>query len=118
MVRITRQSLANGAAGAWRKKYPEGPLPQAIIGAALAELGPTPSPDDVDRVIGNRSGTRVEACSQCGETPEAVVRISDGADDYDEQSLCLCFRCLWEAAMMVYDQGKRVGCVDMAGGER
>lgn len=108
MLIVSRASRARTAAARWRKQYQHGRVWRDIwehggwVSAAttydaLAALGPDPAPDDVDRVIGNRSWTSC-GCDECGgEYLPFVVRFGKPDPNYDETSLDVCPDCLCAA---------------------
>jgi len=61
----------------------------------LLALGPHPEPDDVDRVIGNASWTRLH-CDGCGESVDAVITVGQ-EPDYESATASLCPKCMAEA---------------------
>lgn len=101
---LTRKILANGAARKWyaerscngswsiyRKEK------ERKIYESLLALGPGPGPDDVDRVIGNRSWTSLPTCGGCGKDGlEIVVQVGEDPD-YESRTAYLCGPCLREA---------------------
>ena len=101
-VVITRQTLANSAANRWREQYARFQIPDAkSIGNELAALGPTPNPDDVDRVVGNKAWTIVPPCNGCGaENPHAVVHVGD-EPNYESHTATLCTDCISELAELI-----------------
>lgn len=101
MERITRLSRARCAAAAWRIQYPEGRYPdKEVIYAKLVALGPTPDPDEVDRVIGNGSWTQVPECDACG-AGELPVVVEIVPRDYVTH---LCGDCCGKAAALAAPQ--------------
>lgn len=86
---ITRHVRASGAAKNWRIQYPLGSDYDNDhfngIYEALVALGPTPDPDDVDRIVGNESWTECY-CSHCHTPKGPFIRFND---EYD-----LCKDCL------------------------
>jgi hypothetical protein len=78
---IIRQKLANSAAERWKDQYQNefGFWMNVFDGDSeeiykeLVAHGPTPNPDDVDRITGNTSWTTI-GCDNCHEfVKEAVV---------------------------------------------
>lgn len=96
MELITRKSRAAGAAEAWSNQYPR---EKRDIFEALVDLGPKPNPEDVNKVIGNDSWTRV-ACDECGEEVYAVVQIGQ-EPDYDSATAEVCLSCLSKAVDLI-----------------
>ena len=93
---VTRQSLANGVLGRWRSQYPPGyeskfnNLDPTGIEDDLSRLGSSPDPDNVDKVIGNGSWTRV-TCDICEEAVDAAIVLGP---DFSETSVQVCESCL------------------------
>ncbi len=99
---ITRQSQASTAAARWSRQYKsrEGPG-QIGIGARLADLGPTPDPDSVDRIVGNTSWTCVPKCDECGTRGlSAVVQLGE-PPDCESSTANICGPCLKKALAIV-----------------
>lgn len=97
MILITRQSMANQAAQRWRRQYPAGSgEPATEIYYKLLALGATPNPDDVDRIIGNRSWTEPGYCSECDMGAAALVMVGQ-EPDYESSTAYLCRECLAKA---------------------
>lgn len=101
---VTRQMLANRAAENWRHQYSEGKfgwkstsMPVQPIGVhrKLIALGPTPTPEQVNAVIGNSSWTRL-TCDQCGNEVDTVIVVGQ-AQDYESSTASLCITCLEQA---------------------
>lgn len=107
-ILISRESLAAGAAERWREQYEDywtserpslgvGLRGRAVINSRdtyerLVALGPTPTPDDVDRVIGNSWTTPPKCDACCGRTMSPIVRVGD-EPDYDSHTAHLCLDC-------------------------
>lgn len=94
MKLITRQSRAAKAAEAWAAQYRNGR--KKDIHDALLALGESPSPDDVNQVIGNGSWTDLK-CDECGCSVERVVMVGE-EPDYESSTAQLCPSCLSVAA--------------------
>lgn len=102
MIIVTRQTRANQACEAWRRQY-RGitNIKWAHIGDQLEALGPTPNPDDVDRIIGNGSWTDTPTCDECDATHNGP-RVRVGSEpDYDSATAHLCRRCIKKAAALM-----------------
>lgn len=67
------------------------------VGRALRELGARPDPDDVDRIIGNRSWTRL-ACNNCQREAAKVVQVGEAPSEYESYTASLCLDCVQAAA--------------------
>ena len=71
------------------------------VGAELAKLNPeTVSKGEVDALIGNKSWTRVENCSECGAEAVAVVELGE-EPDYDSMTAFVCESCLRKALDLI-----------------
>jgi hypothetical protein len=97
---ITRKGNAAKAAKNWSVQYKlneaEPPWPdKESTYDALKALGDSPSPDDVDRITGNRTWTAVR-CSQCNQECEAGVVVG-APHDYGSSTATLCMGCLKQA---------------------
>jgi hypothetical protein len=88
-TRVTRHDLAASALSRWKAQYRRGdPAWAGHVRAALADLGKSPDPDEVDRVIGNGSWTDI-TCSNCAESvTEAVLMAGVANDEYGPSSFC------------------------------
>ena len=102
--KITRTTLAAEAAQRWDNQYGTGAASdKQAISRWLHRLGAAPSPDDVDKAIGNKSWTSVPACdSCCQEGLEAVVEVGQ-TPDYDSATARLCEDCILAAAALFQD---------------
>lgn len=97
MKLITRHDLAKQAANRWSKQYPPDRWPdkQGIL-KKIINLGKSPSPDDVDKVIGNGSWTRI-TCTECrNENADSVIHLGE-EPDYESMTVYICFDCLDKA---------------------
>lgn len=97
MKLITRQSTANDVATRWAHQYANGKYGQDKVDILnrLYELGDNPNPDDVDKVIGNKSWTKTE-CNQCGAKNVDVVEVGQ-EPDYESYTADICKPCLVKA---------------------
>jgi hypothetical protein len=95
---ITRQSLANKAAGQWAGQYGGSAAGSWHweVGERLRALGENPDLDAVDAAIGNGSWTLVPACSECGREAEEVVELGE-PPDYESSTAYVCRGCLARA---------------------
>lgn len=95
---ISERDKIRGVAKRWASQYkdynggdPEG---KKAITRKLSKLNPeTATPDDVERIIGNRSWTNIQ-CAQC----EAHVPVAAQFTGYDD-SFELCLGCVRAAAI-------------------
>lgn len=93
---ITRRGRARTAAKRWLAQYPD----DKVRHPKLAALGDSPSPDDVDRIIGNGSWTEVPKCNECNRYGlPAVVELGD-EPDYESQTAWVCLDCLRNAVVL------------------
>ena len=93
---VTRQILANGVAARWAAQYARGsatPRHNDVLNRLLALPIPA-DPDEVDRIIGNGSWTRVPTCSQCGNEHASAVVVVGEIRDYESSTAILCGDCL------------------------
>lgn len=96
MELVTRNIRARTAAERWRRQYPDDKAKQP----KMAALGDRPNPDDVDRIVGNRSWTEVPTCSECRrDNLPAVVQLGD-EPDYDSSTAWVCLDCLRKAVAL------------------
>lgn len=81
----------------WLKQYHE---TKSYIAYQLKELGEHPNPDDVDKIIGDNSWTKVPRCSNCGQDREEVVELKN--QDADPEDIYhLCMECVREILMLI-----------------
>lgn len=104
---VTRKALAAEAAEAWRVQYePDGwriltidsiPTRSLDIYNALLSLGSHPTPEDVDRIIGNYGWTSI-VCHECNHAVENAFVI-EGSD----WSCHVCENCLTRALSILQE---------------
>ena len=92
MELITRRERAKNAYTSWIKQYGKG---KSDIAKMLVNLGNSPKPDDVDKIIGNSSWTEV-SCSECKKPQDSVVIIGE-EPDYESYTAYICRSCLIKA---------------------
>ena len=104
MYKLTKQELANKAADSWKNQYcPTGVWNQGINVAVFQELkalGDTPTPEQVDSVIGNRSWTMLK-CYECDTEVNAVIIL--GNAEYEKETY-ICKGCLNKAVKLFKDR--------------
>lgn len=101
MKLISRQEKANRVAERWKEQYYQRKIDEwteTRIGdtertyKAIVALGNNPIPDEIDKIIGNGSWTRL-TCDECGEDKEAVIQMGQ-EPDYESHTACVCWNCL------------------------
>lgn len=97
MKLITTKGEASKAANHWKRVYFrkgvwEYGTDKEDIYHKLAALGHSPTPEDVDDVIGNNSWTAV-FCHECGKSVDEVVQVGQ-EPDYDSCTANICKPCL------------------------
>jgi len=104
MSKLTRQDLANNVAESWRKQYEVGNFEwksirhdgktqsAEVVYNNLVKLGDKPNPDDIDKVIGNKSWTEL-TCDECSESVDEVVLIGRNLS-YEKSEAYVCLDCL------------------------
>ena len=98
MELVTRATLAASAADDWERQYAgDTPAHFADVLEKLRALGPSPTPEAVDGVIGNVSWTRLE-CEVCQKPQDRTVRLEDS---HKEDKVNICPACLRAALAMV-----------------
>lgn len=107
MKLITRKIKAQSAAQDWHNQYAKDNwrwhdsksfvtgMSKKQAYEALVALGDNPSPEDVNKVIGNTSWTDC-LCNDCGKLVEEVVQLGQ-EPDYDSATANICFVCLYKA---------------------
>ena len=103
---IRRSERARDAAKIWKKYYHingewvsgYGRDNQEIY-EKLCKLGINPDPEEVDRIIGNPSWTKVW-CNECRNYVEEAVEIGE-KPDYDSATATVCMDCLKSAWVLV-----------------
>lgn len=103
---VDRASLAKSAAANWKQMYSvedrnDGSLawnsPECgEIYGQLVALGPSPNPDDVDRVTGN-AWTSVPFCDVCKQSKSSVISFGEQAVSVP---FCACYECVRSAAIL------------------
>lgn len=91
----SRQTRATKAAKMWQDLYEDYKELQLPIADELYALGGDPTPDAVDKVIGNKLWTYC-TCDECKQSCDAVVRIGD-EPDYDSATARVCRSCIEKA---------------------
>lgn len=90
MKLITRQTKAEDALQRYKMQYPKS---HKEIKEALAELGNNPHPDDVDRIIGNDSWTKMDqCCNECNKIHDVLLEIGE-SPWYESQTAWICKEC-------------------------
>lgn len=109
MHAITRESQAKDVAERWERQYRHGSdwSQRSKIGDTgkihrdLVALGPSPNPDDIDRIIGNSSWTDVPTCSECS-APDLPLVVQLGQEpDYESSTAWICRECLLKAVAIL-----------------
>lgn len=109
MELLTRQMCANNAAKNWKSQYYDSQsgiwkncsfksnrmVSSEIIYNKLVSLGETPNPNEVDKIIGNDSWTRI-TCIICYNCVDSAVFYYDG-----EYTSNFCKSCLKKALFLV-----------------
>lgn len=107
MKLITQRDLIQGVATRWDQTYrsrygtsedrPFNGKTKEQISNGLHALDPnTASPDDVEKVIGNGSWTRL-VCDECEKESDSVVQVGD-EPEYESSTAYLCRKCAQLAA--------------------
>ena len=99
MEKITRESRASNALKRWMIQYPDNIYGEEkqIITEKLRNLGKNTDPDEIDKIIGNRSWTSVPACSECGKQDAPFVIRVGQEPDYESLTAFLCENCIKKA---------------------
>ncbi len=87
----------------WEKQYAYHPYDDKLaITARLKALPPGFTRDDVEKIIGNTSWTRIK-CTECREEREHLATFDDGNLSYIQ----LCASCLIDAAAKIVQAGTK-----------
>jgi hypothetical protein len=97
---ITRQIKANEVTETWRQQYPFYSSEKNNIYRRLKSLGQTPDPNTVDKIIGNKSWTEVECCSECGKRPKSIIRLGEPLH-HESLTAYICLDCLKKAIKLM-----------------
>lgn len=97
----TRATLAQQAPKKWAAQYSRPPVrpDQQKITEQLAALESPIDPDQVDAIIGNKSWTQVDCCSECEARVDVVVEIGQ-EPDYESSTAWVCLPCLRAAVAL------------------
>lgn len=68
------------------------------IHEGLVALGSFPSPEDVNKVVGNTSWTDIR-CDECSKSVEQVVQLGEDPD-YESSTAYICIPCLKKAVKL------------------
>jgi hypothetical protein len=60
----------------------------------------TATAEDIEKIIGNGSWTRLPECGECGQQTDVIVRVGE-EPDYESQTAHLCPSCVRRAAELV-----------------
>jgi hypothetical protein len=91
---VNRQTQARDAARRWKWQYPTDrrTFSNESTETTYQSLLKTQDPDEIDKIIGNDSWTRVPECSECKENKPEVVVVTNHDD-----VVFLCQNCLTHA---------------------
>lgn len=94
MKKITREDLAATAAERWSWQYRDYTEEGFVkIANALSGLGPHPTPDEVDGIIGNDGWTHL-ICAECKTAPEDFSIQVGEEEGWDSATVNLCSGCI------------------------
>lgn len=102
MKLITRQTQANEAANRWAAQYPDDlstPDHQRLIGHRLLALSVTPDPDEIDRIIGNKTWTETPICDECDMRSAVIVQVGE-PPNCESATANLCTGCILKAMQL------------------
>jgi len=110
----TQYTRAASVADRWRAQYVSPTIGQAAVGKRLRELGPTPDPKVVEKIIGNLSWTAC-TCGVCLMEVAVCVEFTVLVDGYFKP-VAVCPGCLQigidainDHAMKMADSGVKEG---------
>ena len=89
MILHTRHTNAARAATRWAAQYRD---TRRETTEALLALGDAPTPEAVNKIIGNESWTRC-TCNECGRDVEAVVQLGEELD-CESHTVWICLDCI------------------------
>jgi hypothetical protein len=95
---VTIRSQILDVADRWRRQYPNDKRDIAEKLVALDKA--TATPDDVTKIIGNKSWIGPEECDECGTSVEVYVEIGE-EPDYESNTAHVCGPCLRKAVGLV-----------------
>jgi hypothetical protein len=104
MIKITRQSRADGVKEEWKKQYGIGQSDRSLdhrhieIYNKLCALPDHPGPDEIAAIIGNDSWTDCQ-CDECGKDYGVVIQLGQ-EPDYESATAKICPTCLNKAVWM------------------
>jgi len=105
---ITRQLLADTVPARFKLQYEQyrgsinyRSIDHGEIIDQLAQLVNPINPDEVDKIIGNKSWTSVPICDECGADGQIAVIQVGQEPDYESNTAHLCRVCLTAAALML-----------------
>ncbi len=99
MKLITRQTRANDAYILWRDRCTESLADEYIDKQkAISSLGEDLSPDNIDRIMGDKTWTET-VCDECKSNNYDVVELGD-EHGYDSNTANICKLCLAKALSM------------------
>jgi len=105
MYMITRFNKAKRAEALWYNQYSNSTMWGSItpvsnktkreIHEGLVALGPFPTPEQVNEIIGNTSWTDCR-CDECGKSVDKVIQVGQDPD-YESSTAEICVQCLKKA---------------------
>jgi hypothetical protein len=98
MHKVTVDELVANIHSRWLEQYPED---KPHIAQALEVLAP-PTKDEIDRIIGNSSWTRL-ACEECERDVERLVYVGETIT-YEQSPVGLCADCLDAAVKLMVSE--------------
>ena len=109
---ITRKILADSAPQRFKEQYEKyrgvkhySQLDHGEVIDQLAKLCEPINPDEVDRIIGNKSWTSVPSCDECNaDDLHAVVEIGQ-EPDYESSTARICHACITSATIRLAAEG-------------
>ena len=104
---ITERDLIRTVADRWAKVYETGyyakdATKQGILKSLRMLSTTTCSADDVNKIIGNKSWTRMH-CSECAKSTNWVIQVGE-EPDYESATANLCRKCFDKAVQLVTSQ--------------